>query len=391
VTADELVLAYLDRARAYSRVIGRTRAVGLDPEDAESWGLVGLVEAAKRRDPAREAEEFWVFAKRRILGAILDEARRSDPLARGHRQEVKAGKATAPVHVEFDETLQKPSNDVGTSVADRMSARDMQRLLRHLPERLQSIARMRFVDDLSLEEIGEKLGVTGGRICQLMREAEERIRIRLLPYDPNVDEERRMRWRLTGGCKVRRTHCLRGHPLDGYNLIERPKRTVRKNGSVYIGVTRTCRRCMVERTRRCSHAHGTVPLDAFRPPRHKLAKLTNDQVRAVLEALHARQRVTHVAARFSVSRRVIRLIRDGLCYRDVPRPPGFTGKTLPRGTLRPEDARNIVIRIERGERNKDLAAEYGVSPSTISDIRYGRYWTKFSGHLRQSRPRKAAA
>ena len=44
------------------------------------------------------------------------------------------------------------------------------------------------------------------------------------------------------------------------------------------------------------------------------------------------------------------------------------------GKLMPEDVAAIRKAFERGETNKALAAEYGVSPSMISFIRTGRRW-----------------
>src|SRR5690606_6309749 len=54
---------------------------GIDLENLEAAGILGLVEAAAQFDPSREVA-FTTFAYQRIRGAILDELRRNCPLSR---------------------------------------------------------------------------------------------------------------------------------------------------------------------------------------------------------------------------------------------------------------------------------------------------------------------
>lgn len=76
---EELILAHLPLVR---HILGRLRAQlprGVDRENLEAAGILGLVEAANRFDPQRGVR-FDTFAYRRIRGAVLDELRRNCPL-----------------------------------------------------------------------------------------------------------------------------------------------------------------------------------------------------------------------------------------------------------------------------------------------------------------------
>jgi hypothetical protein len=46
--------------------------------------------------------------------------------------------------------------------------------------------------------------------------------------------------------------------------------------------------------------------------------------------------------------------------------------------LMPDDVREIRTRLSSGAKGIDLASEYGVTPSTISDIKRGKSWAWLS-------------
>ena len=60
----------------------------LEKEDAYSYGVAGLIQAIDAYDPSRGAS-FSTFAVPRIRGAILDAARRADPLPRSVRRQIR--------------------------------------------------------------------------------------------------------------------------------------------------------------------------------------------------------------------------------------------------------------------------------------------------------------
>ncbi|AMV25626.1 RNA polymerase sigma-D factor [Gemmata sp. SH-PL17] len=76
---DELIVSHLPLVKhVIGRLIGDTPP-GVDVENLESAGVLGLVEAASKFDPTRNAQ-FKTFAYLRIRGAIVDEMRRNSPL-----------------------------------------------------------------------------------------------------------------------------------------------------------------------------------------------------------------------------------------------------------------------------------------------------------------------
>jgi RNA polymerase sigma factor for flagellar operon FliA len=74
----QLILTHLSLVR---HIIGRLKAKfprGMDLENLEAAGVLGLVEAANRFDPQRGIR-FETFAYLRIRGAVFDELRRNCP------------------------------------------------------------------------------------------------------------------------------------------------------------------------------------------------------------------------------------------------------------------------------------------------------------------------
>src|SRR3990172_11423985 len=66
----------------------RNRTLGLDREDAMSYGIEGLIQAVDNFDTGR-GTSFASFAVRRIRGSILDAVRRQDPLPRSLRRSTR--------------------------------------------------------------------------------------------------------------------------------------------------------------------------------------------------------------------------------------------------------------------------------------------------------------
>jgi RNA polymerase sigma factor for flagellar operon FliA len=76
---DELILSHLPLVKhVIGRLVGGLPS-GVDVENLEAAGVLGLVEAAGKFDPTR-ATQFKTFAYLRIRGAIVDELRRNSPL-----------------------------------------------------------------------------------------------------------------------------------------------------------------------------------------------------------------------------------------------------------------------------------------------------------------------
>jgi RNA polymerase sigma factor FliA len=127
---DELILSHL---RLVKHVLGRLVAElppGVDIDNLESAGVLGLVEAAGKFDPTRNAQ-FKTFAYLRIRGAIVDELRRNSPLPQHMLERVSAvrkacRKLAPPITVEAICEATGFSQD---EVADALAAERFSRMV----------------------------------------------------------------------------------------------------------------------------------------------------------------------------------------------------------------------------------------------------------------------
>ncbi len=192
-------------------------------EDLWSAGALGLLDAAGRFDQARGVR-FETFAEHRIRGAMVDELRRLDHLPRRLRDKTDAVKEArqklsdelgrppeaeelaAKLGVTVDEldgldTLAQPplALDPEAPLASQEPAQDdvleqkqasekLQAAIRALPERLQTVLSLHYVEGLTYREIAFVLEVSEPRVCQLHGEAVKKLRGILEPEGANDEE-----------------------------------------------------------------------------------------------------------------------------------------------------------------------------------------------------------
>ena len=215
---------YLDFVRRIATRMARSLPSHVSLDDLIGAGTLGLLDAMDRYDPAK-ADRFETFAEFRIKGAILDELRRYDLMARNARltakrlarktQELIAQLGRPPTEAELAGSLEMSIDDYRKLVdrignvrvlsfddlsrnddggADRIgelstkmlgpdeaaSVRELHGRLRNaiagLPERQQMILDMYYQREMTLKEIGVQVGVTESRVCQIMGEATGRLR-----------------------------------------------------------------------------------------------------------------------------------------------------------------------------------------------------------------------
>ncbi len=228
---ERLVLSYAPMVKYVAGRIGSTLPSYIDLEDLTSYGLVGLLDAIDRFEPARGVK-FETFALTRIRGAIIDELRSLDwaPRALRHRQrqlmramaaiEQRKGRPAtdeelaAALEVELaeldgllaeiasssmaaleevfgtggddDETfslgdaIEDANSPDPSAVSEHASIRDLLAdAIVRLPERERIVVSLYHYDNLSLREIGEVLGVTESRASQLRTKGIMRLRAAL--------------------------------------------------------------------------------------------------------------------------------------------------------------------------------------------------------------------
>lgn len=208
---DELILNHLWLVRHLVGKLAARLPPGVDVDNLESAGLLGLVEAAQRFDTNRGVD-FKSFAALRIRGAMIDEARRNSPLPQELLQYVKLvsraqERLTPPITIEalaaetglsedqvldalaaipltqvksFDPAADELSQITEDASSSAMEREDEWRLLADaissLPERERLIVTMYYKEDLRLKEIGEILGLSESRVSRLLTAAQFQLR-----------------------------------------------------------------------------------------------------------------------------------------------------------------------------------------------------------------------
>jgi DNA-binding NarL/FixJ family response regulator len=122
------------------------------------------------------------------------------------------------------------------------------------------------------------------------------------------------------------------------------------------------------------------PLKTGQPPgeAHPSAKLTEAEVRAIRRRTAAGERQKDLAAEFHVSPSSISKIANGKSWAHLGPTPGplkARGSDRPASKLTEGDIAPICQAIRRGLGVRAVARHYGVSPATISKIWSGLTWT----------------
>jgi RNA polymerase sigma factor for flagellar operon FliA len=193
-------------------------------DDLIQAGMIGLIEASRKFDPEQGAS-FETYAGIRIRGAMLDEIRRTDWTPRSvHRKarevaeavrkiENEKGRDARDVEVaeamglgldEYHKILQDATGcrifsfedpgsvgEDGLAQTHRQPNQPLENLqncdfkqglagaIKGLPERERLVMALYYDEELNLREIGEILGVSESRVCQIHGQALIRLRARM--------------------------------------------------------------------------------------------------------------------------------------------------------------------------------------------------------------------
>ncbi len=228
---DQLILNYSPLVKY---VAGRV-AVGLpqnvEQSDLVSYGIFGLIDAIEKFDPER-GYKFETYAIARIRGAIIDELRAIDWVPRSVRAKARAlenayaklesNLRRTPTDEELADELEMTaaqlqttlsqisfvglvaldemlsvggdrgeSLTLGDTIADTgegpvaaYEVEEMRHILadaiNSLPEREKIVLTLYYYEGLTLAEIGQVLGVTESRVCQIHTKAVLQLRSKIL-------------------------------------------------------------------------------------------------------------------------------------------------------------------------------------------------------------------
>jgi RNA polymerase sigma factor for flagellar operon FliA len=190
---DERIIAHLGFARAVASRALDPRCRGADREDLVAWGIVGLVQAARRfREDA--GAPFGAYAARRVRGQVLDALRERDPLTRSARRayrEAREHDVDLPqpiVEVSLDRCVAAgldPGATARTAGPGRtpFNGGDQQwrrvvRELRQIDPIERKVLVLSFARGLTLKEIGAQIGRSESGVCRLRARALRHVRAR---------------------------------------------------------------------------------------------------------------------------------------------------------------------------------------------------------------------
>lgn len=224
---DQLILNHLPLVRhVLGRMIGELPS-GIDVENLESAGVLGLVEAASKFEPDRNAQ-FKTFAYLRVRGAILDELRRNCPLPQHMLERIaKIRKAyrklAAPVTVDdlcletgmtpdevsdalnamrltrmisWEQTAQPNGLALSESVAP--PEEDFERweriqmlgdCIEQLPPRERMVVTLYYREELRLKEISQIMHLSESRISRILSAALFELGEKIRARERSADEK----------------------------------------------------------------------------------------------------------------------------------------------------------------------------------------------------------
>jgi RNA polymerase sigma factor FliA len=222
---DNLHIVKIIASKLYARIPS-----GIELDDLVHTGILGLIDAVKKFDPAKGVR-FATYASLRIRGAMLDELRNLDWASRTLRQkikevenafqelEAKLGRTPQEEEVAKSLNMSMPefhkllSNSRGVGIGVfRIAAEDegnladdnvlhyyseenstspvlileksemkniLAGLMDQLPDRERMVLSLYYIDDLNLKEVGKVMNLTESRISQIRTSAILRLRSKL--------------------------------------------------------------------------------------------------------------------------------------------------------------------------------------------------------------------
>ena len=219
---DQLIVLYSPLVKYVAGRVGVGLPQHVDQSDLVSYGIIGLIDAIDRFEPGRHVK-FETYAIPRIRGAITDELRAIDWVPRSVRAKARA---VEQAYASLESRLLRTPTDGEVAAELGMSEADLQGVLRQisfvgvaaldevfvgagdrterttlgdtladstagpvasfeakesgeiltqaiarLAEREKTVLSLYYYEGLTLAEIGEILGVTESRVCQIHTKA----------------------------------------------------------------------------------------------------------------------------------------------------------------------------------------------------------------------------
>jgi RNA polymerase sigma factor for flagellar operon FliA len=226
----KIIEEYAPLVKFIAQKIAVRLPANVELDDLLSAGVIGLMDAIDKYDPARD-NKFKTYAEFRIRGAILDELRSQDWIPRSmrekakhleraiHRIEQRKGRTASEEEIaqevkmdlnEFRALLNQCKSislisldDTGhfangerksllavlesgpeSNPLDRLTHQEIKdqlaKFIDELPEKQRLVLSLYYFEELNLKEIGQVLEVTESRVSQLHTQAVLRLRAKLM-------------------------------------------------------------------------------------------------------------------------------------------------------------------------------------------------------------------
>ena len=240
---DQLVQRFVPLVKRIAHYLMARCPASVQIDDLVQNGMIGLLDAIDRFETGMGAQ-FETYATQRVRGAMLDGLRENDWLSRSLRRGLRQVERTItrleqefgrpPLEDEIARARGVPLADYQKMLQDARGrqvisfedligddedfmeqyfvddAGDPSRILEEenlkkqlvqgieqLPEREKLMMALHYEQDLNLREIGEVMGVTESRVCQLHSQAVARLRARLFG-DSSVKKKKKKKVRKNG-------------------------------------------------------------------------------------------------------------------------------------------------------------------------------------------------
>jgi RNA polymerase sigma factor for flagellar operon FliA len=216
----KLIEANIPYAHAIAAEVSRKLPSDLDRKDIQGWAELGLVEAANSFDRTRGVQ-FKTFAHYRIKGAVYDGLRKMGWYPKGQYQQMRfemaaneylkdvSGEEPRPASPEAHlqhlkdltanllscymlslgaislDPIDRGQVSAEEAVVRREQTKSLRRSLAQLPETNRRVLEFCYFEELTLEQVGQKLGLSKSWVCRLHAKSLEMLRA-LLTKGPGV-------------------------------------------------------------------------------------------------------------------------------------------------------------------------------------------------------------
>jgi RNA polymerase sigma factor for flagellar operon FliA len=216
---ERLILHYSPLVKFVAGRVASGLPQNIEQSDLVSYGIFGLIDAIDKFDPER-GFKFETYAISRIKGAIIDELRSIDWVPRSVRAKARSIEraysklenelkrtpddkelaaeldmseedlAHMMSQISFAGSARSAGSTLGDTIADRrhdpveqFEVDEMKHMLadaiNRMPDRERLVLTLYYYEGLTLSEIGDVLGVTESRVCQIHTKAIFQLRGRL--------------------------------------------------------------------------------------------------------------------------------------------------------------------------------------------------------------------